>query len=151
MEIRCVTAADKKAWMRLVDDFYNSDAVWHPIPQSYREATFAEILARDTYLEGYLMEQAGESVGFALIAKSFSQEGGGLCLWLEELYFTPENRGKGYGSEFFAFLENRAQTLKAARLRLEVEPDNLRAQELYRRKGFDKMPYGEMVRELLEE
>lgn len=147
MEIRTVGPGDRKTWVELASEFYHTDAVWHPVPETYLEAAFDEMMSGGRYLEGYLLLHNGAAAGYALLAKSFSQEAGGLCLWLEELYLKKEYRGQGAGSEFFDFLDRRADALGAARLRLEVEPDNRRAQKLYRRRGFSMMPYGEMVSE----
>ena len=81
-------------------------------------------------------------VGYALLAKTWSQEAGGLAIWVEELYLRPEARGKGMGTAFFAWLlENRP----AARYRLETEPDNVRAKALYRRQGFEFLNYESFI------
>ena len=65
-------------------------------------------------------------------------------MWIEEIYTKPEFRGKGLGGEFFDYLfENRP----AARYRLEIEPENERAVALYRKKGFQTMPYGQMCKD----
>ena len=35
--------------------------------------------------------------GYALLAKTFSQEAGGLVVWLDEMYVRPAYRSKGLG------------------------------------------------------
>ncbi len=95
------------------------------------------------YLEGYFLCDGDTPVGYAMLAKSYSQEAGGTVIWIEEIYLRQEARGKGLGREFFAF----ADTLGAARLRLEAESDNQRAIELYRSLGFTPLPYLQFIKE----
>ena len=80
-------------------------------------------------------------MGYAMAAKSFSTEYGKPCIWIEDIYIKPEYRGKGIGSQFFSFME---QKYPNALLRLEVEEENERAVQVYRKNGFEVMPYMEM-------
>lgn len=140
--IRRITKDDRAVYLRMAHDFYHSSAVDHPIPDAYLERTFDELMRSDAYAEAYLFEDAGQIAGYALLAKTWSQEAGGETVWVEELYILPEYRGRGLGSAFFAFL--RAH-LHPARFRLETEPDNLRAKALYARQGFRPLPYDSMI------
>lgn len=142
--IRKITEADKSEYAEMVTEFYNSDAVIKPIPRSFIESTFEELMKSDVYAEAFIIESGGKTVGYALLAKTFSQEAGGLCIWIEELFVKSEFRGKGFGKEFFEFLfKNRP----AKRYRLEIEPENEAAVALYKAKGFDFFEYGQMVKE----
>lgn len=89
----------------------------------------------------------GKTAGYALLARSFSQEAGGMVTWIEELYIRPEFQGHGLGTAFFQFLEAQNDgTVK--RYRLEYEPDNLRGAALYRRLGFTPLTYGQMIKDI---
>lgn len=138
--IRKISSGDRELYMQMTGEFYNSDAVIHPIPEEYRENTFDELIRSDVYAECYIFEENGSAAGYALTAKTYSQEAGGLVIWLEELYVRPEYRSHGIGKQFFEYLTN----LHAARFRLEVEPDNLRAVKLYDKLGFEDLPYMQM-------
>ena len=50
------------------------------------------------------------------------------------------------GQRLFAFIED-AYRGKAARLRLEVEEDNVSARRLYERLGYQPLPYLQMIKE----
>lgn len=142
--IRKITLADKPEYVEMVTEFYNSDAVIKPIPSDNIEETFAELMKSDTYAEAFIIETDGKTAGYALLAKTFSQEAGGLCIWIEELFIKQEFRGRGFGKEFFEFLfKNRP----AKRYRLEIEPENETAVALYEAKGFRFFEYGQMVKE----
>ena len=53
---------------------------------------------------------------------------------------------QGLGSAFFAWLE---QNVPAVRYRLEAEPDNARAMALYKRLGYEVLPYVQMIKDAL--
>lgn len=142
--IRPIASDDRTVYLEMAHDFYHSSAVDHPVPDSYLERTFDTLIAGSPYAECYLFEDAGTVQGYALLANTWSQEAGGLTVWLEELYVRPEFRGCGLGQAFFAFLK---ETKQPARFRLEAEPDNDRAKALYRRQGFVPLCYESFILE----
>ncbi len=143
--IRKITQSDKQEYIKMVTEFYSSDAVIKPIPEKNIEATFSELMQSDVYAEGFIIESNGQTAGYALLAKTFSQEAGGLCVWIEELFIKNKFRGKGLGKEFFEFL---FKSRPAARYRLEIEPENEVAVALYKKKGFGFFEYGQMVKDI---
>ncbi len=136
--IRKITMSDKDEYLAMVHDFYHSPAVLNPVPDEYFVKTFDELMHSDTYAEAYIFERGGAVTGYALLAKTFSQEAGGLAVWIEELYIKPEYRGMGIGSEALDYIR---QNVPAARYRLETEPENERAAQLYCRHGFRPLGY----------
>ncbi|MEG0268865.1 MAG: GNAT family N-acetyltransferase [Clostridia bacterium] len=143
MQIRRFREDDKELYLKLAEDFYHSPAVLHPIPHEYLERTFNEMIRSNVYVDGFLlMSDEGETVGYALVSKTFTQEAGGLTLWVEELSVLPSYRGQGAGSKVLAHLES--EYPEWARFRLEVEPDNVRAVKLYERFGYEEIPYFQM-------
>lgn len=144
--IRKIEKKDEKDYIAMAEEFYSSSAVLHPIPTDYFSRTFSELMTSDRYAEGYILEKGGETAGYALLAKTFSQEAGGLVIWAEELFIKPEYRSHGLGTEFFKFLEeNRSDDVK--RIRLEVELENEGAVKLYKRLGYDFLEYNQMIKE----
>lgn len=144
--VREFTPQDKELYMEMASEFYHSPAVLHPVPDAYFERTADEALASDAYAQIYMLEYEGRPAGYGLTAKTFSQEAGGYVIWLEELYIRPDYRSRGLGSEFFSYVENKYEG-KAARFRLEVEEDNVRAVSLYKRLGYKTLDYVQMIRE----
>lgn len=147
--IRKLTADDRQTYLALANEFYGSPAVLHAIPEEYFERTFDEMMRSDDYVEGFMLEWDGETAGYGLISKSFSQEAGGMQAWLEELYVRPAFQGRGLGKAFFHFYEGYAPEMR--RFRLEVEQDNTRALELYKRLGYEEFTYYQMVKERQEQ
>lgn len=142
--IRKIKADDRGEYLAMVREFYSSDAVLHAVPDGYILGTFDEVIRSDTYASAYFLVSGGVTAGYALTARSYSQEAGGMVLWIEEIYIKPEFRGKGLGSEFFAMAKEQLGK-GVARIRLEAEPENSRAVALYRRLGFTDLPYSQMI------
>lgn len=138
MTFRKIEERDVAAYTAMATDFYNSPAVLHSIPQASITNTARAVLNGTPYADIYIFEAEGAPVGYGLLALTHSQEAGGLCVWLEEIYLLPAWRGRGIGGAFIEFVKS---TLPAARYRLEVEPENARAKALYARHGFGAMGY----------
>lgn len=137
---------DKEIFISLAKEFYSSSAVLHPIPDNHFSHTFKELTSSNTYAECFLFYSNSIEIGYALIAKTFSQEAGGLVLWIEELYVKPEFQGKGIATKFIKFLE-KTKPNNVKRIRLEVEPDNGDAIALYKKLGFEPLKYKQYVKD----
>lgn len=145
--IRDFSFEDRKLYVEMASEFYHSPAVLHPVPDAFFERTADEALASDAYAQIYILECDRRPAGYGLTAKTFSQEAGGYVIWLEELYIREEYRSRGLGSEFFAYVEKKYEG-RAARFRLEVEEDNVRAVSLYKRLGYETLDYVQMIKEI---
>ena len=84
--IRPITSADRAQYITLCKEFYSGDAVLHPVPEDYFQRTFDALMEHTPYASAYIIEQDGKTAGYALLARSFSQEAGGMVTWIEELY-----------------------------------------------------------------
>ncbi len=140
--IRKFTENDRSVFTAMCMDFYSSNGVDHPIPLSYAEKTFDMILAGSQFCAAYLCERNGKTVGYALLAFTYSNEAGGEVVWIEELYTLPEARGNGVASELLDCIISAYRSV--ARFRLEVTDTNMDAERLYRRKGFVPLNYKQL-------
>ncbi len=146
LAIQKMTADMHDTVLEMVGQFYQSDAVSHPVPMEKLEQTFKDAVSDDPVLEGYVLTVDGEIIGFAYVTVFYACEVGGRCMMIEELFFKEEHRGKGYGSEFFNWLVENNPNIK--RFRLEVTEENKKAIALYRKLGYEFLDYGQMVREM---
>ena len=72
MHIRRCEERDRELYLRLAREFYHSPAVMHPVPDSYFERTFDEMMRSDVYADGFLLEdEDGTCMGYALTARAF--------------------------------------------------------------------------------
>lgn len=138
-----VKANQKKLFIDLSAEFYNSPAVLHSVPKKVHEATFEELVnGRGAYIEAFFIEPEGNTAGYCIVGKGFSPECGGKVAWIEEIYIKEEFRSQGVGK---AVLKEIFERFGAKRYRLEVEPSNLRAAELYKTLGFKKLEYVQFI------
>lgn len=141
MTIRKMVKSDRPAVLDMMRDFYASPAVWTDGSEDIFVRDFETCIGDSPYLEGYILEQAGQAQGYAMVAKSYSTEFGRPCIWIEDIYLKEPCRGQGMGSDFLHFIRS---LYPDALLRLEVEAENESAIRAYRKCGFEFLPYKEM-------
>ena len=139
--IRDMEEKDRGQVLEMMRVFYASPAVLTNGSQEIFEADINACLSDSPYLEGYIFENAEEIQGYAMVAKSFSTEFGKPCMWIEDIYIKTEYRGLGIGSHFLKFIEDK---YPGAIFRLEVEEENERAVNVYKKCGYEVIPYMEM-------
>ena len=142
--IRKLLPGDKADYIRMAKAFYASDAVAADIPEKHIADTFEELMRSEEYAACLVSEENGVLDGYALLAFTWSQEGGGRATWIEELYIEPHARGGGKGSRLLTCILNNYPSM---RFRLETEPENTGANRLYKRFGFEELPYSQLVRD----
>lgn len=143
--IRKMKQEDIGLYLEMAEEFYHSDAVLHPVPEEYIRKTAEEAVRSDDYVSIYMIGADGKNAGYAVTAKTFSQEAGGFVIWIEELYIRREFRSGGLGKEFFRYIEENKGN-EVTRLRLEVEESNQRAMSLYKRLGYRELEYIQMIK-----
>lgn len=144
MRIRSIEPRDRDYFLSRNAAFYRSSACDHAIPPQNAERTFELLLHGTPYADCLIAEDDnGTPCGYCLLALTWSNEAGGLCVWLEEIMVDGEKRGKGVGSRMIAAVHEKYNA--AARYRLEVTDDNPRAAALYRLLGFEELPYRQMI------
>ena len=133
--------ADRDTVIDMMRRFYASNAVATNGSEEIFKSDVDACVSDNPYLEGYVFDNNGDIVGYGMLAKSFSTEYGKACIWIEDIYIEEEFRGCGLGSEFFGFIEKKYDNCI---FRLEVEEENERALRVYKKNGFEFMPYLEM-------
>lgn len=143
--IRIMNEGDRADVTEMMRTFYSSPAVLSNGSEEIFSKDIDACVGDSPFLEGYVFQDEGILQGYAMVAKSFSTEFGMPCIWIEDLYFKEEYRGLGLGSAFFKFIEEK---YPSHLMRLEVEDDNIRALNVYRKNGLDVLPYTEMKKEI---
>lgn len=143
MSVRMMNPADFEPVLAMMKVFYASDALLIHPEESVLRKTLADAMGEDPFVEGFVFESQGQLAGYGMVAKSYSSEAGGHCVWIEDIYILPQFRGKGLGTAFLKFVQE--QYPKAARIRLEAEPDNEKAMAVYRAAGFTELGYTQLI------
>ena len=144
MRNRSIEQDDRAYFIRSVNEFYHSPAVCHEIPPRNAERTFELLMHGSPYADCLIAEgEDGTPCAYLLLALTWSNEAGGLCVWMEELMVDEALRGRGIGSKMIAAVHEKYNN--AARFRLEVTEENPRAAALYHILGFEDLPYQQMV------
>ena len=147
MRIRKIEQEDFQKVLEMMLVFYASDAVLVHAEESVLRRTLSDAIAAGPYVEGFVFCLNGELAGYGMIAKSYSTEMGGNCVWIEDIYIKPEFRGQGFGTAFLSFVEDRFRG-QAVRLRLEAEEENERAMDVYCKAGFERLGYVQLVKSI---
>lgn len=140
--IREMNTDDKCEILSMMREFYASDLVFTNGSEEIFETDFENCINDNPYIEGYVFCLDGKTLGYAMIAKSFSTEFGKQCIWFEDLYIKPEYRGNGIAPRFLQYIK---ELYPECVYRLEVEQENTHATHVYKKQGFSSLPYQEMV------
>lgn len=142
--IRYMKEQDRQQILEMMRNFYASEAVFTNGSEEIFNTDIDNCIKENPYIEGYVFENGGRIQGYAMLAKSFSTEFGKACIWIEDIYVKEEYRGLGIASRFLRFIE---QKYPNCLFRLEVELENERAVNVYKRSGYDLLPYMEMKKQ----
>lgn len=131
-----VGASDAAALAALVVELYREDPGPVAMSRERAEAQVHGMLAAPAHVEPLFVALDGEVVGYVILARFYSNEFGGLMLYVDELWLRPGRRGAGLGEATLLALVERARDQGYARVALEVNTDNVRARRFYERLGF---------------
>ena len=136
--IREMTEGDRQIVSEMMKVFYASPAVSSNGSEEVFQSDIDHCVGDCPYLEGYVFQDGGDVQGYGMVAKGFSTEYGKLCVWIEDLYIREPFRSAGIGSRFLQFVGER---YPEAILKLEVEQENEKAVSVYKKCGFETLPY----------
>ena len=133
----------REEFFKMCSQFFSSPAVCHEIDQTAMETTFRTALEGSPYMRGLILTEEEMIIGYLLLSFTYSNEVGGMVVWVEELFLKETYRNKGYGKQVFSWLKETYKNAK--RFRLEVTSENEGAKRLYQKIGFVSLPYEQMV------
>lgn len=143
--IRKLELKDKKEFIKMAYEFYQTLAVIKPTKPKYLNKTLKEIIEKSPYIDRYVYEVDHKIAGYMLITFSYSNELGGNIITIDELYIKEDYQGSGIGSEMLEFVEFKYHTGKA--FTLLVNEKNKLAKNLYLKKGFKEIKYIQMLKD----
>jgi GNAT superfamily N-acetyltransferase len=146
MNIEKMTVEKSGRVFEMMRVFYDSPALIHKSSDAVLKRDIEACLSDSPFVEGYVFTEKEEIIGYSMVSKSFTTEYGGICVWIEDLYFEEKWRNRGFGSQFFEFLER--QYPEAVRFKLEVEKENEAAVATYKNNGYAVSDYFLMTKEI---
>lgn len=115
-------------------EFYAIDG--YPFDEDLSRLNLEKFIHDETLGRLWLIEVEEKTVGYVVLAFGFSFEFGGRDAFVDELFIDASHRGQGLGTATMRFVEAQCRELGVKALHLEVERENLVAQQLYKNFGF---------------
>lgn len=145
LEISEIILSDKNNVLLLMNEFYKSDAMSHPLNDNTILNILDDVLSNKYSVKGYKLVFDDKIVGFSFITIYYATEVNGNVLQFEDIYISPEYRRRGFGKIFIKEIMKKYDDIK--RYRLEVMPDN-EAKALYEDLGFYEIEYKQLIIDL---
>lgn len=146
MKIRLINKDDRNELFAMMREFYSSPALIHKSSDRVLNRTIDDCLVQNPYVCAYIFEEDDRVAGYSIVSKNYTTEYGGICIWIEDLFFKQEFRGRRLSDEFFSFVEK--QYPEAVRYKLEVEAENEHAVACYLKHEYQKSDYFLMTKEI---
>jgi GNAT superfamily N-acetyltransferase len=134
VRFRRATKADVSTLLDLTAEYYREER--YSFDRLAASAAVSGLIRDPRRGSAWLVVAEGRAVGYFLVTFGWSLEYRGRDAFVDEIYLTPEHRGRGVGSKALAYAERAAAAAGARALHLEVERFNVAARDLYRRRGF---------------
>jgi GNAT superfamily N-acetyltransferase len=144
MDIRHATAADRTATVTLLVAQMREHDI--PTPADRLGTAFDHVVA-DAARGAILLAWEGQrAIGVAALSYAFPIEIGQRTAWLEELYVEPAFRERGIGTALLQSALEIAEAAGAVAVDLEIVTGHERAERLYGRFGFKRLPRARWTR-----
>lgn len=104
--------------------------------QTHRKNALMPLLEGSPYGAIWLIGPKLAPVGYIVITFTWSVEFGGLDSFLDEIYIRPAVRRRGMGAEALGAIANTLKSSGIRAMNLEVDRQNVMAQEFYHRAHF---------------
>ncbi|MEG1706629.1 MAG: GNAT family N-acetyltransferase [Clostridia bacterium] len=137
MIVREIGKKDEQIFLRLCNEFYSAGATKRGYDEALARLTYEQVTGKHENLWGYILEDNGSNLGYALITSYWCNEDGGNVIILDELYIRPSDRNRGYAKEFMQWMEQQYSDI-AVSITLEVLSTNVAAKNLYAVEGYEE-------------
>jgi len=129
------SAEEVDALVDFVGNLYSLERIpFHPVDV---RRSLLQLLSDPRLGKAWIFQVNGVTAGYAILAIGFDHEVGGRIGTITDFYLQPGFRGRGFGTETLARIEQEAVTLGLEALELQVSNDNEQAKRLYRKMGFE--------------
>lgn len=127
---------DDFAKLDLLVEAFHSEMQIASTPET-RASGIVPLLQGSPYGAVYLLGPRLAPVGYIVVTFGWSVEFGGMDAFIDEVFIRPAVRGRGVATEALQGLAKALENVDVCALHLEVDRDDERTQNLYRRVGFE--------------
>ncbi len=138
LQIRKARKSDVPLILHFIKELANYEKLLHEVTATV-ELLEANLFGKKSVAEVVIASFEGNAVGFALYFHNFSTFVGKPGIYLEDLYVSPEYRGKGFGKILLKYLANLAVERDCGRLEWWVLDWNESAIDFYKSLGAKPM------------
>lgn len=142
--LRKAKQEDRNKWVRLNREFMDfeiqDDNLWGHIDTSKDEELadiFDQAMEKPEYITLFMIEENGETIGFANLMTIFSVWSEGHALIIDDLYIISDHQGKGLGRRVMEEIEDYARKGVYKRLQFQSEETNPGAKAFYTKLGYE--------------
>jgi GNAT superfamily N-acetyltransferase len=134
MTLRLAEREDVSRLVAFMTEFYGESG--YSVNQTRAAEAFSILIANERLGYVWLIEAAGQDVGYVVLTLGYSMEYGGRDGFIDDLFVQAAYRNGGLGSATLSEVCSFAERLGVRALHLEVGRDNAAAHTVYRRAGF---------------
>lgn len=120
--------------LNLMQEFYAHEKL--PFNEFKARDALTGLINDKTFGCVWLITIKGKTIGYVILTFGFSIEYHGQEAFIDEVFIEETYRGKGIGTKVVEFLEKQCRDLGINAIHLEVERENIPAQNFYRKIGF---------------
>jgi ribosomal protein S18 acetylase RimI-like enzyme len=132
---RLAQEADADLILEFVREYYAFDG--HHFDEENSPAAVMGLLRDDSLGCVWLIQDGDAAVGYVVLTLGYSLELLGRDAFIDEFYLRETYRGRGWGRQAVAFVEDAARSLGVNSIHLEVTRPNTTAHRIYRKLGFE--------------
>jgi ribosomal protein S18 acetylase RimI-like enzyme len=132
--VRQATAADLPRLLALMAEFYAESC--YPLDREWAAQAFGGLLNDPSRGAVWLLEEDGVPAGHVVLSVRFAMEFGGLLAYIDDLFVKPAVRRHGLARAGLDVLLEECRRRECRAIHVEVAPDNVAANALYRSYGL---------------
>jgi ribosomal protein S18 acetylase RimI-like enzyme len=132
--VRQAGARDVPTLTDLMAEFYGESS--YPLDRAWAAHAFEDLLKDPSRGMVWLLEMDGAPVGHVVLSLRFAMEFGGSLAYIDDLFVKPEFRRQGLARLGLDVLLEECRRRDCRAVHVEVAPDNVAANGLYRSVGM---------------
>ncbi|MBW4471464.1 MAG: GNAT family N-acetyltransferase [Stenomitos rutilans HA7619-LM2] len=136
VDYRMATIADLTLLLEFVKEFHEGEQL--PFDAQADRKALEDLLLNESLGQAWLIQQGHEAIGYILLTLGYSIEYRGKDAFVDEFYLRPAYRRQGIGTMTLAFAEEVCRALGVQALHLEADFENVDAQKLYHKVGYQR-------------